>query len=545
MEINNSPTADTGPLHPVSASSAVSGGKDTSLPLLVEAIDITKTFGAFKALDNINLMFRGGEIHCLAGENGSGKSTLVKIISGAYTPDKGKLLINGHEYSSITPAQSINEGIQVIYQDLSLFEHMSVAENIAIGRLRQEHASLMDWKRVRAIAEAQLNRIGVSLNLDQELREASISTKQLVAISRALAMDARVLFMDEPTTALTVKEVDRLLEVMAELKKTGLSIIFISHKLDEVFRIADVVTVFRDGRKIGDFPSRDLNQKRLSYYMTGREISYPRYERQSKDNAELIAIRNLTKKGMYEDISLTLRKGDIMGCIGLLGSGRTELALSLFGLNRPDSGAVFIGGKEASLTSPTDSLRQGIALLPEDRATQGLFLERSVAVNATAAILRRLSRPVLGLLGAFNFLKEKELARDAIRRLNIKTTSEDKLSGELSGGNQQKVVLSKWLLTRPRLFIMDNPTVGIDIGSKSEIYSLAQELAHEDMSILLLSDEIEELTANCNRIAIFHRGRIIDILNEEDLAAPDISSYITGAVASGKVRNHAELRGAA
>ena len=500
-------------------------------PLLVEAIGITKTFGGFTALDDINLMFKGGEIHCLAGENGSGKSTLVKIISGAYTPDKGSIVINGKSYSALNPAQSMAEGIQVIYQDLALFEHMSVAENIALGRLRENDQRLINWKKVDAIAQAQLERIGVQLDLRQELREASISTKQLVAICRALAMDAKVLFMDEPTTALSGREVDRLLEVMADLKKSGLAVIFISHKLDEVFRIANVVTVFRDGRKIGDFPSGDLNARRLSYYMTGKEISYPKYQRVSTKQESFVEIHGLCKKNMYQDINLSVRPGDIMGCIGLLGSGRTELALSLFGLNPPDGGDIIINGHKTSINSPSAAMEAGIALLPEDRSTEGLFLERSVAVNATAAIIDKLCH---GWFKCFDFRRERECARQDICDINIKTKKKQKLAGELSGGNQQKVVLAKWLATKPRLFIMDNPTVGIDIGSKAEIYETAQSLARRDMAVLLLSDEVEELTANCNRIAIFARGRIIEILDEKRLADPHIGSYITKVVAAGR-----------
>ncbi len=500
-------------------------------PPLVEVINVTKSFGGFTALENINLMFKSGEIHCLAGENGSGKSTLVKIVSGIYTPDSGTILINGKSYSHTTPALSMKEGIQIIYQDLSLFNHMSVAENIAIGKLRQDGVKQVDWKKIKEIAQAQLNKINVDLDLNLEIREASVGTKQIVAICRALALDAKVLFMDEPTTALTNKEVDRLLNIMSELKKAGLAIIFISHKLDEVFRIADVVTVFRDGKKIGDFPSRDLNQKRLSYYMTGKEISYPKYKRISTNNKPFLELSKLTKKGMYSNINLKIRPGDIMGMIGLLGSGRTELALSIFGLNKPDSGDILIDEEKVNISSPSDALLHQIALLPEDRSTQGLFLERSVAVNISSAIIKKLCSK----LGFFNLKKEKENAIVDIDHLKIKTTSEEKLSGELSGGNQQKVVLAKWLATKPRLFIMDNPTVGIDIGSKSEIYEIAQDLAHKDMSILLLSDEIEELISNCNRIAVIAKGRIVTILEEEDLKRPNITNFINTAIATGNL----------
>ena len=344
-------------------------------------------------------------------------------------------------------------------------------------------------------------------------------------------MDAKVLFMDEPTTALTNKEVDRLLSIMYDLKQKGLSIVFISHKLDEVFRISDVVTVFRDGKKIGDFPSGDLNQKRLSYYMTGKEVSYPKYERISTNNKPFVEIKNLSKAGMFKDINLSIREGDIIGMVGLLGSGRTELALSVFGLNKADCGEIVFDNKNVNIKSPSDALEHGIALLPEDRASEGLFLERSISVNVTSAIIKSLCSK----LGFFNFAKENNKAVSEIKNLNIRTTSENKLAGQLSGGNQQKVVLAKWLATKPRLFIMDNPTVGIDIGSKAEIYEVTQKLARQNMSILLLSDEIEELIYNCNKVVVMSKGQIVTILNDEDLKRPDIANYINTIVSTGKL----------
>ncbi len=498
---------------------------------IVELIDITKKFGSFTALEDINIMFKPGEIHCLAGENGCGKSTLVKIVSGTYKPNKGTILINGQAFKETSPYISMKAGIQVIYQDLSLFNHMSIAENIVLGKFRQENKKILNQKQIIDIAQEQIDKIGVSLDLRSSILESSIGTRQLVAICRALCMDAKVLFMDEPTTALTNKEVDRLLSIMSDLKNKGLSIVFISHKLDEVFRISDVVTVFRDGKKIGDFPSNDLNQKRLSYYMTGKEVSYPKYQRISTNNTPFIELKNLSKNNMYKDINLSIREGDIVGLVGLLGSGRTELALTLFGLNKSDKGKIVINNKEANIKSPQDALNEGIALLPEDRATQGLFLERSISVNSSAAIIKSLCSK----FGFFNFKKEKSKAIESIKKLNIRTTSENKLSGQLSGGNQQKVVLAKWLSTNPRLFIMDNPTVGIDIGSKAEIYEVTQALAHKNMSILLLSDEIEELIYNCNKIAIMSKGKIIKVLDDEELQRKDIQTYINNIVSTGKV----------
>lgn len=497
---------------------------------IVELINIRKTFGSFVALDEINLFLREGEIHCFAGENGCGKSTLVKIISGAYTPDSGEIVINGKSYKEVTPSLSIDEGIQVIYQDLSLFDHMTVAENIAIGNLRQNNTKFIDWKRIHEIATEQLNKIGVDLNPNTPLRDISIGNKQAVAICRALAMNAKVLFMDEPTTALTNKEVDRLIKIMSDLRDSGLSIVFISHKLDEVFRISDVVSVFRDGKKIGDFPKGDLNPKRLAYYMTGKEVSYPKYVKDLNVNKKAIELKKLTKKGMFKDISLSVNQGDIIGFIGLLGSGRTELALSLFGLNKADSGEVIIDDKKVNITSPDIAMKHGIALLPEDRGTQGLFLNREIYVNVSSTTIDNFCDS----LGVVDKNKEQQLGIDYINSLNIKTTSEFKLSGQLSGGNQQKVVLSKWLETNPRLFIMDNPTVGIDIGSKAEIYEIAQDLAKKGTAILLLSDELEELISNCNKIAIMHQGEIIQVLDEKDLEKENIRNLINIAVATGK-----------
>lgn len=503
---------------------------------IVELIDITKRFGNFTALEDINIMFRKGEIHCLAGENGCGKSTLVKIVSGTYKPNKGSIIINGKSYKETSPSVSMQEGIQVIYQDLSLFNHMSVAENIVLGRFRQNNVKMLSEKLIYEIAQEQIDKIGVNLNLRNHIIESSIGTRQLVAICRALCMDAKVLFMDEPTTALTNKEVDRLLSIMYELKQKGLSIVFISHKLDEVFRISDVVTVFRDGKKIGDFPSQDLNQKRLSYYMTGKEVSYPQYKRLSTNNKPFIEIKNFSKEGMYKNINLSICEGDIIGLVGLLGSGRTEMALSLFGLNKADCGEIVIDGKNVNIKNPSDALEQGIALLPEDRATEGLFLERNISVNVTSAIIKSMCSK----LGFFKFDKEKVQAVNDIANLNIRTTSENKLAGQLSGGNQQKVVLAKWLATKPRLFIMDNPTVGIDIGSKAEIYEVTQNLAHQNMSILLLSDEIDELISNCNKVAVMSKGQIVTILNEQDLKRPDIHNYINTIVSTGKLPQEVE-----
>ena len=464
---------------------------------ILSASNISKSFIGVRALNNIDITINAGEIHCLAGENGCGKSTLVKCISGVYTPDEGTIQIEGQTCGSMTPIEAMNHGIQVIYQDLSLFQHMTVAENIAISKLKFENTKIINWKTIKAIAKEQLDKIGVTMDLDETVGEISMANKQMVAICRALAQNAKILFMDEPTTALTKTEVSHLMKVMLELKKKGLAIVFISHKLDEVFEVADKITIFRNGNKIGDFNSSDLDEKSLSYYMTGREIEYPRYHRTYKDNTPILSVEHLTRKGQYEDMSLTVRPGDIIGLTGLLGSGRTELAMSLFGLNKTQAGVIKVNGKEVDINSPMVAKKYGIALLPEDRSREGLFIERKIKENISAPIIDTICKK-----GIVNRKKENEIAEKYVEELKVRTPSIETVVGTLSGGNQQKVVISKWIATSPKVFIMDTPTVGIDIGSKAEIYEQIHKFADEGMAIILISDEIQEVMANCNRVLV-------------------------------------------
>lgn len=494
--------------------------------VILRAQHINKAFIGVQALSDVSVDIRSGEILCLVGENGSGKSTFVKTVSGVYQPDSGEILVNGESFRHLSPQQAIRLGIQVIYQDLSLFGHMTVAENIAINRIRQEGRKIIDWREVVRIAREQTERIGVSLDLNATIMETSMANRQLTAICRALAQDAKVLFMDEPTTALTRQEVAHLLKVVGELKAAGLAIVFISHKLDEVFQVADKITIFRDGRKIGDFLSAELNPKKLAFYMTGREVEYPRYARQKVDDAPLLEVRHLTKAGNFEDISFTVRRGDIFGLTGLLGSGRTELALSLFGLNPPDSGEVLFEGRRVEIHSPSAAKRIGIALLPEDRSTQGMFRDRSVRENLSSAMVQEIARR----MGILDQMRERSLAEDSVKRLRVRTPSVETPIGSLSGGNQQKTIVAKWANRAPKVFIMDTPTVGVDIGSKEEIYELIQSFAREGMAILMITDEMEELLANCNRVMIMAAHRQVVILDEEALAHPDAASRIQSLI---------------
>jgi len=493
--------------------------------VILRAEHIDKSFIGVHALKDVSVEIRAGEIRCLAGENGSGKSTFVKTVSGVYASDAGTITLNGNTYAHLTPTQAMQEGVQVIYQDLSLFQHMTLAENIAINKLRQMGRRTIKWDEVYRIAKAQTDRIGVSIDLGATVMETSMANRQLTAICRALALDAKVLFMDEPTTALTRQEVDNLLKVVLELKRAGLAIVFISHKLDEVFRVADWITVFRDGAKVGDFEAAAIDQRKLAYYMTGREVEYPKYRRALTDDRKLLEIRHLSKAGNYQDISLDVRPGDILGVTGLLGSGRTELALSLFGLNPPDSGEILFDGKKVAIHSPNEAKRIGIALLPEDRSTEGLFHSRSIEQNLSSSIIDELSRGF-----AMDRAREHAHAVESVEKLRVRTPSVETPIGSLSGGNQQKAIIAKWIGTNPRLFIMDTPTVGVDIGSKAEIYEMIQGFAAGGMSVIMITDELEELLTNANRVMVMAEQRCVAQFDEKDLEREDIAQVIADLI---------------
>ena len=497
---------------------------------IVEAEHICKSYVGVQALDDVSITIKEGEIKCLAGENGCGKSTFVKIIAGVENATSGTIRIGGKEMTKHTAKDAIDAGIQVIFQDLSLFNAMSVADNIAMNKLIKEGKPLTNQKEIRKIASDALALIGVDIPLDAQIQELSIANRQLIAICRALALDAKLLFMDEPTTALTKNEVDSLLDIVMGLKKRGIAVVFISHKLDEVMRIADSITVIRDGHKIGDFAASEIDSKKLAYYMTGREVDYQQYERKNDAEDALLEVKNLTKKGNFEDISLKLRKGDILGLTGLLGAGRTELAFSIFGMNKPDSGEIYVEGKKVTINNPDDAIDMGIGLVPEERAIQGLFLSKSVNENVAAAILKRIK----GFLGSIDSNKSRELSRKAIDQFRIKVYNEDTVISTLSGGNQQKALIARWAATGPRIFILDTPTVGIDIGSKAEIYEYIQQFAAEGTGVILISDEVEEIVANCNRVIVMFDGHKVKEYTEEEMKAPDIKEQINRLVESGK-----------
>ncbi len=465
---------------------------------------ISKHFGGVVALRDVDLSLRAGEVHCLVGENGSGKSTLIKIIAGVLHPEPGgRIDIEGREYPHLNPVQSTACGIQVIYQDLSLFPNLTVAENISIaGHLGAPR--LVNWRTLRMTAEAAMARIGASLDPDARVEDLSIANRQLVAICRAMAADAKLVIMDEPTASLTRHEVDALVLLVADLKRAGICIVFVSHRLDEVMEIAERVTVLRDGAKVGEFPAREMDDNKLATLMTGKAFAYRTYATDFANSQTVLSVSHLTRAGQYEDISLDIRAGEIVGLTGLLGSGRTELALSVFGMNRPTSGEIRLNGKPLALKTNAQAIEEGIAYVSEDRLNLGLVLEQPISSNILVTVLDKLPNR-LGLV------TEKTRQRTAwkwIEALAIKAPNPDNPVRTLSGGNQQRVVLAKWMATQPKLLILDSPTVGVDIAAKDGIYEVVRALAAKGVAILLISDEIPEVFYHAHRVLVMRRGRL-------------------------------------
>lgn len=508
------------------ASINFSKGRDEMSERLLEVKEISKHFGGVKALDKVNLIINKGEIHCLVGENGCGKSTLIKIISGFYKPDGGTIYFDGTTYSSLSINQSIQLGIQVIYQDMSIFPNLTVAENIAMNFELYNKKKLVSWKSVNEIAKRSLDHIGIDIPLQETVGSLSIADKQLIAIARSILYNSKLIIMDEPTSALTRKEVDKLFRVIRQLQGEGVSVLFVSHKLDEIFEIADQFTVFRNGRWIVSDSAKNIDNEQFIYYMTGRKIVEEYFTPEEAEESKcLFKVEKLCLKNGFEDINFEIRPGEILGITGLLGSGRTELAKTLFGLYTADSGTIYLEDKAVSIKSPMDALALKIAYVPEDRLTEGLFLNQSIENNMIISNidhLRKKNRSV-------DFAKGYEDSKRWVKSLGIKLHDLGDGIQTLSGGNQQKVVLGKWLETVPKVLILNGPTVGVDIGAKYDIHNYLRELAKSrQLAILLISDDISEILMNCNRILIIKSGRVTGEYKNTDLDSAKLQLLITG-----------------
>ncbi|HEY3138620.1 MAG TPA: sugar ABC transporter ATP-binding protein [Blastocatellia bacterium] len=494
---------------------------------LLEMEHITKSFSGVTVLDDVSLDVRPGEVHALIGENGAGKSTLMKIATGAYQADSGRVIWKGEPVDINTPHQAHQLGINIVHQELMLVPQLSVGENVFLGRQPAGGAFFrwVRWSQINEKAKSLLEGLGHPMDPKRRLGELSIAAQQLVEIARALAFRAELIIMDEPTSPLSEHETSRLFETIAQLKARGISVIYISHRLKEIHQVADRVTVLRDGRHIITKQVAETTTDDLVRYMVGREISKQFAERQSQvAGEEALRVEGLTASGKFSDISFSVRRGEILGLAGLVGAGRTELVETLFGANEADEGRVYLDGQQVTIKTPVDAVRHRLALVADDRKAKGLVLSASVRFNIALAAGEKLARYRVFR----NASREKELAKRFIRELRLKTPSVEQPVMYLSGGAQQKVVLAKWLSADSKVFILDEPTRGIDVGSKSEIYELIRRLAQRGAAIILVSSELEEILHLADRILVMHRGHITGELRREEATEERIMQLATG-----------------
>jgi len=472
---------------------------------ILEVRHITKTFPGVKALDDVSFTINRGEVHGLVGENGAGKSTLMKILCGVYKNDQGQIIFNGQEMKNITPIVSQKMGISIIFQEFNLLSTLSVAENIFVNRVgRNENGRLVNWKEVNEKARKVLESIGYSLDVKKPVSELSVAECQMVEIAKAMSYNAKLILMDEPSATLTSKELETLFIVIDKLKKQGITIVFISHKLDEIFSLCDTTTVMRDGKVIDSKPTAEYTKEEIVHKMVGREMDNEYPARTVHEfGPEVLRVEHLNVKNKVHDVSFSLRRGEILGIVGLVGAGRTETVRAIFGADKAQSGDVYVNGQKVRIRNPQDAIANKIALLTENRREQGLFLEYDVRSNIASASLKKL------LKGIFtDAAKEKAVAEEYIASTRIKCSSDSQKVRNLSGGNQQKVVVSKWMLADPDILIMDEPTRGIDVGAKYEIYQLMNRLTEEGKSIIFISSEIQEVLAMSDRVIVLYYGKL-------------------------------------
>ncbi|WCK56421.1 sugar ABC transporter ATP-binding protein [Aneurinibacillus sp. Ricciae_BoGa-3] len=491
---------------------------------ILQMENITKEFPSVKALDNVQLKVKKGTVHALMGENGAGKSTLMKILIGIYTPDKGVVTFNNEELKLSNIKNALDKGISMIHQELSPIPHMTVAENIFLGR--EPSYPFSGWVKSKRLVEKTrelFERLNIDINPNAKMAELSIANTQMVEIAKAVSYESELIIMDEPTSAITEKEVSHLFAIIRALKKDGVSIIYITHKMDELSQITDEFTVLRDGKYVGTKPSEHISKEQLIQMMVGRELNQIFNKKPAEIRDVALSVRNISKKGKFENISFEVRKGEIVAFAGLMGSGRTETLESVFGIHPIDSGEIYIHGKKAAIRSPRDAINYGLGLLTEDRKSTGLFLPLSVQDNMITVNIDRYSKR--------GFLNHKRIKADCTKQnsqLAIKTPSLNQKIQFLSGGNQQKALIARWLLRDPEILILDEPTRGIDIGAKSEIYNLIFKLARAGKAIIVISSELPEVLGVSDRIIVMHDGRKTGELEREDATQEKIMQLATG-----------------
>jgi rhamnose transport system ATP-binding protein len=491
---------------------------------LLEARSIVKTFAGARALNGVSFDLEPGEVHALVGENGAGKSTLIRVVTGAVEADSGTLRVAGREIPRNSPALARSLGIAAIYQQPSLFPHLSVAENIAWSLERGGLWHRVDWKARKRQAIELIGRAGASIDPDRSADSLSMPEQQIVEIARAIGGGARILIMDEPTASLTGREVDNLFQVIASLRAQGSGIIYISHRLDEIFAIADRITVLRDGETIATRRAAEVDHAGLIEMMVGRSIDAVFPKREVPLGETALELRNLScRAARLRDISFSVRRGEILGVAGLVGSGRTELAETVFGLSPADSGAILVNGRPVRIHSPSQAIRSGVGYVPEDRRRHGVVLDMPIAANATLASLKTVSTR-----GWLRRDRERALAAQYVNQLRIKTLSVYAAAGTLSGGNQQKVALARWLAIAPEVLILDEPTQGVDVGSKAEIHRLMVDMAERGLAIVMISSELPEILGMSDRIAVMHAGTLRGIVPRAEATQQKILSLALG-----------------
>lgn len=493
-----------------------------STKCVLEMHEVSKSFPGVVALNKVSLKVYASKVNVLMGENGAGKSTLMKILSGALTKDDGFIKVDDKEVNISSPMDARNLGIAMIYQELNLAPNLTVAGNIFLGREPTEKG-LVNEQKMNKDARILLNAIDIDINPKTIVGNLSMAHQQMVEIIKAISTEARIIVMDEPTSSLTENEVSQLFHIIEMLKQSGVAIIYISHRMDEIYQIGDYITVLRDGNKVGDWPISEINREDLIRQMVGRDISsiYPKEDIEA--GRELLRVENLTRKGTFENISFSLKKGEILGFFGLVGAGRSEVVNAIFGRDLADEGKIWIDGKPEKIKDPMDAIRLGIGLVPEDRKGQGLNLGASVAHNISLAILERLTK-----MGLMKSRHEKKICNEMIDLLKIRTPNVQQLVCNLSGGNQQKVVIAKWIARDVKILILDEPTRGVDIGAKAEIHKLMSELIKKGIGIIMISSELPEFLGMSDRILVMHEGRITCELSGKDATQEKVMYYASG-----------------
>ncbi len=489
----------------------------------IEMKDINKSFGTNQVLKNAGFFLKDGEVHALMGENGAGKSTLMKILTGVYSKDSGTVLVDGQEVAYKTPQEAEKAGIVFIYQELNVLFDLTVVENLFMGKEITKGFGICDRKAMREKAQEVMEKVGVNIPVDAVMSDLSVGQQQMVEICKALMVDAKVIIMDEPTAALTESETEGLFKVINSLRKKGVSIVYISHRMEEIFQLCDRITVLRDGVYIDTKEIKDITMDDVVQMMIGREIGERFPKREVKIGDEVIRVEGLTSGKHFHDVSFSVRAGEVLGVAGLMGAGRTEIMQAVFGNLKKDSGKIFIDGKEVPIKNPRQAIAAGIGFITEDRKTEGLLLEKSIAENIEIANLGKVSSH-----NVLNKQKQEELVKKGIDEFKVKCFGPWHECNNLSGGNQQKVVLAKWVYTDPKILILDEPTRGVDIGAKKEIYNIINELAAKGVAVIMVSSELPEVLGMSDRIMVVREGEVRGILDGADADQAKIMTLATG-----------------